>query len=274
MSLFRQPGKILMLWSHKPVAPWQDDAWVEQMRAQLRPNAFLRMIRNHFVSSESSFVEMEWFDACVDDALRPVLADPSLPVWVGVDASVKRDSTAIVAVTWDAEAKRVRLVWHRIFQPTAKEPLDFEATIETTLRDLRQRFAVCEVRFDPWQMQAVAQRLRAAGLPMVELAQSVPNLTESSTCLYEAVKAQSLSVYRDDAIRLAVSHAVAAETTRGWRITKEKASHKIDVVVAMAMAVLAAVRNGAAAAPLVCPDITLTRESPWRLGDSSASRWS
>jgi hypothetical protein len=43
---------------------------------------------------------------------------------------------------------------------------------------------------------------------------------------------------------LAVSRYVALETSRGWRIAKEKVSHKIDVVVALAMAALGAVQNG------------------------------
>jgi hypothetical protein len=43
-----------------------------------------------------------------------------------------------------------------------------------------------------------------------------------------------------------VSHfpAVALESTRGWRIAKEKTSHKIDIVVALAQAALAVVRKG------------------------------
>src|SRR5262250_2569419 len=65
-------------------------------------------------------------DRCEDPQLRPVAANLTLPVWVGVDASVKRDATALVAVTWDRETRRVRVVCHRIFQPSAKDPLDFE----------------------------------------------------------------------------------------------------------------------------------------------------
>jgi hypothetical protein len=37
---------------------------------------------------------------------------------------------------------------------------------------------------------------------------------------------------------------VAIETSRGWRIAKEKISHKIDVVVALAQAALGAVQGG------------------------------
>jgi hypothetical protein len=157
---------------------------------------------------------------------------------------VKRDSTAIVCCTFDQAAKKVRLVWHRIFQPSPDDPLLFEDTIERTLLDLRRRFWVREVRFDPYQMQATAQRLVAQGVPMLEFPQSVPNLTEASTNLYELLKGRNLLVYPDDDLRLAVSRCVALETTRGWRIAKEKASHKIDVVVALAQAALGAVQQG------------------------------
>jgi phage terminase large subunit-like protein len=235
---------MLMFWTHSPVAPWQTPEWLDQMRAQMRPNAFLRMIENRFVSSESTFVPMEWWDACIDSAARPIVADKALPVWVGLDASLKRDQTAVVAVTWDQASKQVRLVWHRVFQPSAAYNLDFEATIERTLLDLRGRFAVRAVRYDPWQMAAVAQRLTRAGLPMREYPQSVPNLTAAGNNLYELIKSQGLVAYADDDIRLAVSRAIAIETPRGFRIAKEKTSHKIDVVVALAMASMAAVEQG------------------------------
>jgi phage terminase large subunit-like protein len=216
------------------------------MRGQLRPNAYLRLIENRWVSSEGGFVDLDWLDACVDDAAEPVVADRDLPVWLGVDASVKRDSTAIVATTWDGEAKKVRVVAHRIFQPSASDPIDFEVTIEGTIRNFASRFNVREVRFDPYQMQAVAQRLTREGVNMVEFPQSVPNLTEASSNLYELVKGRGIVFYLDADIRLAFSRAVAVETTRGWRIAKEKASHKIDVIVALAMSAHGSVHKGAA----------------------------
>jgi hypothetical protein len=43
-------------------------------------------------------------------------------------------------------------------------------------------------------------------------------------------------------LRLAISRAVAIESSRGWRIAKEKQAHKIDVVVALAMAALCCVK--------------------------------
>lgn len=92
-------------------------------------------------------------------------------------------------------------------------------------------------------MQAVAQRLRNHGLPIEEFPQSPANLTSASQNLFELVTAQNLTVYPDERMRLAISHAIAIETPRGWRISKDKQSHKIDVVIALAMACHAAIQS-------------------------------
>ena len=241
-NLFAGDG-MLMFWSHDPVAPWQTDAWVAEMRRSLRPNQFLRMIENRFVTTESSFVEMSAWDRCVNAGLGHAVSDRGLSIWVGVDASIKRDSTAIVATTWDQKAQQVRLVTHRVFQPSPEEPLDFEATIERTLLDLHERFLLRKVLFDPYQMQATAQRLTRAGLRIEEFPQSLANLTTASQNLFELIQGQNLLAYPDAGIRLAISRAVAIETPRGWRITKDKQSHKIDVVTALAMAAYATVKG-------------------------------
>jgi phage terminase large subunit-like protein len=135
------------------------------------------------------------------------------------------------------------LVTHRVFQPNEEEPLDFEDAVEGTLLDLNKRFWLRKVLFDPWQMQATAQRLTRAGLQLEEFPQSPGNLTTASQNLFELIEGQNLVAYRDAAMRLALSRAIALETPRGWRIAKEKQAHKIDVVVALAMAAYAAVRG-------------------------------
>ena len=106
---------LLFFWSHTPVAPWQDERWLSEMRRSLRPAQFLRMIENRFVTTELTFIDMAWWDACVDPAATPTVLDKSLPVCVGVDASVKR-------AHWDRKTKKARLIWHRIFQPSSVRP--------------------------------------------------------------------------------------------------------------------------------------------------------
>jgi hypothetical protein len=31
---------LLMFWSHQPIAPWQTQAWIAEMRRSLRPNQY------------------------------------------------------------------------------------------------------------------------------------------------------------------------------------------------------------------------------------------
>jgi phage terminase large subunit-like protein len=235
---------ILMSWQHGCIAPWQTESWLEQMRRQLRANQFMRMIENRFVTSESSFIDLDKWDACIIPNMWPVISDPSLPIFVGVDAGHKHDQTALVAVTFDKEAQKVRLVSHRIFQPSPDDPLDFESTIEATLKEWSSRFRTQRVLCDPWQLQSVMQRLRRAGIWIEEYPQTQSNLTDIGQGLFDLVQGRNLVLYPDAAMRLAVSRAVAVETSRGWRISKATASHKIDVVVALAMACHAAVEVG------------------------------
>jgi Phage Terminase len=235
---------LLMFWSHEPVAPWQDAAWIEDMRRQLPPNQFLRMIENRFVTTETSFIDLAAWDACVRPEIGAVPTNPSLPVWIGVDASVRRDSSAVVAVTYDKNNSIVRLVFHRIFTPTPTDPINFQDDIEAILLDLKRRFSVRKVLFDPYQMVATSQRLARAGVPIEEFPQTLDRLTAASQQLYELVHGRSLVLYPSEAMRLAVSRCVAVESARGWKISKEKQSHKIDVIIALAMACHAAVRDG------------------------------
>ena len=167
-----------------------------------------------------------------------------MPVWVGVDAAPKRDSTGITVCTFERDTRMVRLVWHQIFQPSPKAPLDFEADIEATLLGLKARFNVRQVYYDPYHMAATAQRMQRAGLPMVEFPQTPGNLTAANQNLFELIRSQNIVVYPDDEIRLAISRAIAVESARGWRLDKAKQNHKIDVVVSLSMAALAAVRQG------------------------------
>ena len=223
----------LMFWSHRPIAPWQDGRWLAQMRRSLRPNQYLRMIENRFVTTELSFVDLDNWDACVDPSVSPVLIDRSLRVHVGVDASVKRDSTAIVAVALDTVTKKVRLVAHRVFQPTKKSPLDFEATVEETLHDFRRRFRLRSVVYDPYQLASVMQRLERAGMPVEEYPQTPGNLTAMGQNLYELVNGRNLVAYPDAAMRLAVQprrrgrDAPRLEDLKGKAVAQDRRRRRI-----------------------------------------------
>jgi hypothetical protein len=115
--------------------------------------------------------------------------------------------------------------------------------VERTILDWRKRYYVRNVLFDPYQMAAVAQRLAKGHVPIEEYPQTIPNLTASTSGLFDLIQSRSLVLYPDAGMRLAVSRAVVTESSRGWKLDKLKQAHKIDVVVALSMACLAAVRG-------------------------------
>ena len=234
---------LLMYWTHQQIAPWQDEKWLAQSRQQLRPNQYLRMIENRLVSTESPFVEMKWFDQCVDpDSVcksASIVNLFTLALMHGSNMTGRQSSRAP-----GTKSNKARLIWHRIYQPTPTEPLNFEATVEATIRELKSKFRIAKVCFDPWQMQSTAQRLRWAGIWIEEFTQSSPRLTEASQNLFELIKSRNIILYPDADIRMAISRAVAKETSRGWHIGKQRQTHKIDAVIALGMAALLAAREG------------------------------
>jgi phage terminase large subunit-like protein len=186
-----------------------------------------------------------------------MVADRNLPIWVGVDASITHDSTALAAVTWSKEHQHVRLVDPRIFTPSANRQIDFANDVEQTLRDWHHRFALRAVWYDPYQMAASSQRLLGEGLPMKEYAQNMSNLTAMGENLFQLIRGRNLLVYPDEAIRTAVSRAIAIESARGWKIAKDKQSHRIDIVIALGMAALACVKAQGEPAAFLFTDKTI-----------------
>jgi phage terminase large subunit-like protein len=135
----------------------------------------------------------------------------------------------------------VQLVRHRIWKPTAAEPLDIEATVEAEIRELHAQYRVRQVLCDPYQMHRSIATLRGAGIPIEEFPQTTANTTLMGQTLLELLRGTNLTLYADDELRGQALNTVAVETPRGWRIAKEKASRKIDAIVALAMACVSAV---------------------------------
>lgn len=213
------------------------DYYAEQRRS-LRPGTFDRLHLNRWASGEEAFVTAEQWDACTLE--RPG-AQGSGPVFVGLDAATKRDCAAVVAVA--AEGERLRVVGHRIWTPRRGEPIDLE-DLETYVLGLAKRRHIVSVRFDPYQFLRSAKTLRQGGVRVEEFAQTSANLTASGSALYDAINERRLLAPADKDLRGHVLNAVAVQSGRGWRLAKEKASHKVDAAVALSFAVLAALERG------------------------------
>ncbi len=251
---------LYMYWDNKPRMPWQTQKYYNQQRKTLRPNAFRRLHQNEWVSATTSFISADMWDSCIKDtsAIMPGLKDS---LFVGVDIGIKRDSTAVVAVYWDKDRQKIRLATHRIWQPSVTEPLEFEKTIESFLLDLAKNFKIGVVYYDPSQFVRSSQLLSGSGIPMHVYEQVPTNLTSMTQILFELIRGRNLEMYPSSELREQVLNSVIIEGVRGMRIAKEKASHKIDAIVALAMACQAA-WDGAGLTSL--PDSQPESASRWK----------
>jgi phage terminase large subunit-like protein len=148
-----------------------------------------------------------------------------------------------VAVRWDETGEKLILVSHRIWKPTPTQPLDLENTVEEDLRKLNDQGDVVEYLADPYQFHRSITTLQAAGLPIAEFPQTTANCTLMGQTLFDLLNGRNLVLYSDAELRQQALSTVSIETPRGWRIAKEKTSKKIDSIVALSMARVAAMTH-------------------------------
>jgi phage terminase large subunit-like protein len=235
-------ARIFAYWDHEPRMPWQTQAYYATQKKTLRPGTYLRLHENRWATAEEMFITPEMWDPNVDAKHHPSITGRD-PLYVGIDAGIKHDNAARVAVKWDEDGEKLILVSHRIWKPTPSQPLDLENTVEEDLRTLNDQNDVVEVLCDPYQLHRSITTLHAAGIPIREFPQTQANCTLMGQTLFDLLTGQNLELYQSDEMRQQALSTVAVENPRGWRIAKEKASKKIDAIVALAMACVAAMAH-------------------------------
>jgi phage terminase large subunit-like protein len=234
-------ARLFIYWDHEARMPWQTPAYYAGQRRSLRPPTYLRIHENRWAVAESTFITPDLWDPCIAPECAPLLPTEQHALCVGVDASTKRDSTAVVGVYRVED--RIILACHRIWQPSGNQPLDLEATVEEYLRNLSERYFVQKILCDPYQLHRSITTLEAAGLPIEEFPQTTANTTRMGQTLFDLLNGKNLRLYSAADLRAQALNTIAVESPRGWRIAKEKAARKIDAIVALAMACVAAVEE-------------------------------
>lgn len=232
-------------WTHENKASWVTKEYLEKQRNRpgMRANTFLRLHNNMWVSSESSFIDVEDWDSCVHREHHSLLpGDRSKNIYLGVDIGISHDSCAVVGTY--RERAQIKLAFYRLWKPTRKQPIDLEA-VEDYIKGLRRNFTIREARYDPYQFHRSSQALRAEGLRMVEFPQTTDRLTAMSQNLYDLIKDGNLVLYKDQEFRSHAQKATAKEGQRGWRIVKKAASSKIDLIIALAMSCIGTIESPA-----------------------------
>lgn len=124
---------------------------------------------------------------------------------------------------------------------TDGEVIDFEV-IKEDLREFAGRFDVQQVAYDPWQATQLAQEMQAEGLLMVEVRQTVQNISEPMKEL-EALVLQRKLAHGDCPVLTWMASNVVAKLDAKDNIypNKERPENKIDGIVAAIMALSRAI---------------------------------
>jgi hypothetical protein len=229
---------MLFTWRHECLAPWQTQEWLDEKRATTRPLRYLQQYENRFVSAEGTFITTQLYDKSIKLS-GPRASDSKLDVIMGVDAGWLHDDSALITVTPKSDGN-VDLVRHRIFTPSATDPLDFEQTIEREILEVHKQFHLKLVVIDPTQMVYLAQKLRTLGLPIKEFKQGDQSAMIQN--LLDMFRSERFATYPDQKMRHNVTGTILVETKSGLRFADRQAVKK-DATAAIAMALFAAVQG-------------------------------
>jgi phage terminase large subunit-like protein len=245
LELYEADG-LCMFWGHTPRMPWQTgtagERYYAEQRRHLRESTYRRLHQNEWVSSESTFITPELWDACLEPAHAMLMEEHEESTVWGLDVALKGDGTALVGVWRDESTGQIVVVHHRLWTPKPGEPVAL-GEVERTIVELSGRFEIARLAVDPFQAVGLIQRLQAAGIPAVEYVQSVPNTTRMGQTLMELIRSQNLVVYPDVDLRQQACNVIAVDTPHGWRLAKEKSSRKIDLIAALSMACVTALEQ-------------------------------
>jgi phage terminase large subunit-like protein len=172
------------------------------------------------------------------------------PCFVGVDKSMRDDCSAVAVMQPIGDRWRA--------QVTIWAPLDGvipHAEIREHIRQLCRDLNVATVAYDPRFFVEGAQELANAGLPMLEVPQTLPRMIPATSMLHRLIIDRKLDHDDDPVLRSHVLKAVPQiAPSGGFTLAKNKSRSKIDGVISM---VIALAGCGAMEEPETDADLTM-----------------
>lgn len=157
---------------------------------------FLTKHCNVWVNADSAWMDLRKWDQCADKTLK-IEDFYGKKCWIGLDLSSKKDLAAkwywfempdgklatfqrywCPEETIEASRNSQYQGWERmgLIEATDGAQIDYDLIRESFEED--KKFQVQAVAYDPWQAAQLVQQLERMGLPMVEVQQSVKNLSD------------------------------------------------------------------------------------------------
>jgi phage terminase large subunit-like protein len=186
-----------------------------------------------------------------DKCGRPASMPDGSTIWIGVDAATHRDSFGVSWVRVDTEMvedqetglfkpTQVAHIKVKAFLPASEGEYIDQEEVRTFIMGLAARYRVESLLYDPAYMGLMAQQLEDAGVVCEPYPQSGEKMVFASETFQRLVLNCQLRHGKDRVLDEQLSAVGTRETERGVRVSKAKSGARIDVVVALVMALAGA----------------------------------
>ncbi|MCH7695636.1 MAG: argininosuccinate lyase [Proteobacteria bacterium] len=197
-----------------------------------------RIHGNNWVSAESAFIPIEWWDAAVNPL--PLVPGDQTPMVLVLDAGVTGDCFGLLGMTRDPDKLDppglvVRVV-HK-WDPPPGGSINF-AGPEAVIRALCEEYNVVEVAYDPYQLHDLATRLMAAGVAWFRPFHQGEDRLKADKGLYDLIVHRRIRHdgnldLREHLTNANAKHSIGEDTR--LRLVKKSDARKIDLAVCLSM---------------------------------------
>lgn len=208
---------------------------VQSLLSKFRDMPLYRAMRyywNQWVPSDESWLPAGAWDAC--KSLVPLEFDPVLPLWMGADMALTRDSAAVLMAQYRADGRlQVQAkIWHPDGGLIDRDECDAYVRLIASTHNVQ--WIAADEAYWP-----TLGNLEAEGLPIFRMPQQGRNMVLAYAQTYRVICAAILAHDGDPAFSDQIASAVPQSTDRGWTLRKGKTKRKIDCCPALAGLVFA-----------------------------------
>ena len=243
------------------------EACESAMQNPSEENTFKTLRLNIWVKQAVRWMPMDKWDAC--NAAVNAEALRGRACYAGLDLSSTQDLTALVLIfppstpdepyqilpfawvpkeTIDQRSRRDHVnydLWCKqgFILATEGNVVDYEA-IEAKIMELSEQYDIREIAFDRWNSQMLIQHLSDEGFTVVPFGQGMQSMSPPTKELMRLTLEKKLAHGGHPVLRWCMDNAVVQTDAAGnVKLSKAKATEKIDVAVALVMALDRAIRN-------------------------------
>lgn len=240
----------------------------ELISAKLNTSAQKEYLTKHldvWVNSDHQWLKMEHYRQCIDSSLKESDFYGEYAIY-GLDLASKLDISALIRLHWrEIDGVIHYYVFPYFYLPadavhssdnsqyegwskdgyiqTTDGPItDLNALQEWIAEDVKQ-YSVLSVAYDPMQATQMSQNLLGDGVPMVELAQNLKNMSEPMKQVQALIYTGRLHIADNPVMHWMASNVVChTDAKENIYPRKEKVQNKIDGMVALIMAINQAIQ--------------------------------